>query len=199
MINLLPPDYAMRIRFGRRNTVLRRWIAGVLVAMAGLLVIIAGGWIYINQQSLDLQRSLDSTNAQLQTQNLAKVQKDASEITGDIKVINLLFSSEIRFSKLIQDIGRVMPPNSVLSSLSLSKVNGPLDLSTGSKDYASAAQIAVNLNDPANGLFAKVDIVNINCGQDSNTEYKCNGTFRALFSPAAQTKYLSIPTQDKKL
>lgn len=203
MINLLPPDYATRIRFGRRNTVLRRWIIGAGFAIVGAIVIISLGWLYLNQQSADLKRSLDSTNAQLQAQNITQVKKDAAEITGDIKVINQLFSNEIRFSNLIQDIGHVMPPGTILSSLSLSKVNGAIDLSASAKDYTSAAQIAVNLNDPANGLFSKVDIVNINCGSsnsdNSNNGYKCNATFRALFSLTAQKKYLSIPAQDKSL
>jgi Tfp pilus assembly protein PilN len=199
MINLLPPQYAMRIKFGRANTVLRRWILGTLLAIGGLVVIIAGGWLYLNQQAADLNSSLANTNAQLQAQNLAKVQKDAAEITGDIKVINQLFSNEIHFSNLIQDIGRVLPPGTILSSLSLSKVNGSVDLSANSKDYTSAAQVALNLNDPNNGLFSKVDIVNISCSNDDSTAYKCNGTFKALFSAAAQKKYLSVPAQDKKL
>lgn len=199
MINLLPPDYAMRIKFGRSNTVLRRWIVGAIISIGGLIVILAGGWIYLNQQSVDLHKSLDSTNAQLKAQNLDKVKKDAAEISGDIKVINSLFSSEVQFSKLIQDVGHVMPPNTILSALSLSKVNGPIDLSASAKDYASAAQIAINLNDPANGLFSKVDIVSISCGQDAQTDYKCSGTFKALFSTSAQKKYLSVPAQDKKL
>lgn len=199
MINLLPPNYAMRIRYGRRNTILRRWILGSLASTAGLLLIIAGGWLYLNQQSADLESNLAKTNAQLQAQNLTQVKKDAAEISGDIKVINQLFSSEILFSNLIQDIGRVMPPGTVLASLSLSKVSGAIDLSANAKDYTSAAQIALNLNDPANSLFSKVDIVNISCGNNNNDLYKCTGTYKALFSSEAQKKYISIPTQDKKL
>ena len=198
MINLLPPDYAMRIRFGRSNTILRRWILGALIAIGGLMVILTGGWLYLNQQTADLNSSLANINAQLQAQNLSKVQKDATEITGDIKVINQLFSNEIHFSNLIQDIGRAMPPGTVLASLSLTKVNGAVDLSVNSKDYTSAAQVALNLNDPTNQLFSKVDIVNISCGND-DSQYKCNGTFKALFSTSAQKKYLSVPAQDKKI
>lgn len=199
MINLLPPDYAMRIRYGRRNTVLRRWIIGALLSIGGLVLIITGGWLYLNQQSSDLESSLAKTNAQLQSQNLPQVQKDAAEISGDIKVINQLFSSEIRFSRLIQDIGRVMPPGTVLASLSLSKINGAIDLSANAKDYTSAAQIALNLNDPSNALFSKVDIVNISCGNNPADLYKCTATFKALFSSDAQKKYISIPVPDKKL
>jgi Tfp pilus assembly protein PilN len=198
VINLLPPSYAGRIKFGRQNTVLRRWIIAALAALGGLLVIIAGGCLYMNSQASGLQADLDSKNSQLKAQNLAKVQKDAADISGDIRVINQVLNNEVHFSGLIQDIGTIMPPGSVLSTLSLSKINGALDLSTGSKDYASAAQIAVNLNDPANGLFSKVDIVSISCNNDTSNPYKCSGNFKALFSNTAQKKYLSVPQGGKQ-
>jgi len=196
MINLLPPDRVLVVRFGRQNSRLRQWIVGALIAIGGLIIIMAGGWIYLHQQASNLQTSLDKTNAQLQAQNLAKVQHDAKEITGDIKVINQVLGNEVHFSELIQDIGTVMPPGTVLSSLSLSKINGSLDLSASAKDSNAAAQIAVNLNDPGNGLFSKVDIVNINCGNDTSA-YHCDAVFKALFSTAAQKKYQSVPEVSK--
>jgi len=191
MINLLPPEKSVHIRYGRTNATLRRWIIGALIAIAGMLVIFIGGWVYLKSQTVNLQKSLDLTNQQLEKQNLSKVQKDATEISGDIKVINQILSSEVRFSDLIQDLGKVIPPGSVIGSLSLSKINGALDLDVNSKDYASAAQVAVNLNDPANGLFTKVDIISINCSNSSKV-YKCSSILKALFSPSAQKKYLSI-------
>jgi Tfp pilus assembly protein PilN len=197
MINLLPPEHISLIKFGRHNSMLRHWIIGALCAIGGLIIIMAGGWVYLHQQANNLQSSLDKTNAQLQAQNLAKVQHDAKEITGDIKVINQVLGNEVHFSDLIQDIGKVMPPGTVLSSLSLSKINGSLDLSASAKDSSAAAQIAVNLNDPSNGLFSKVDIVNINCGNESST-YHCDGVFKALFSTAAQKKYQSVPEASTK-
>lgn len=192
MINLLPPERAMHIRFGRGNSLLRRWILGALAAIGGLIIIMLGGWLYLVSQTSSLQKQLDKTNQQLQAQNLAQVQKDSAEISSDIKTINKVLGNEIRFSNLIQDIGKVMPPGAVLESLSLSKINSSLDLSVSAKDYTSATQVGVNLNDPANGLFSKVDIVNISCA-DSNSDYKCNGTFKALFSADAQKKYQSVP------
>ena len=66
------------------------------------------------------------------------------------------------------------------------------------RDYGAAAQIAVNLNDPNNGLFSKVDIENISCPNDPTKQYKCSGTFKALFNDSAQKKYLNVPAQDKK-
>lgn len=196
MINLLPPSHADAIRFGRQNTTLRMWLIGTLAAIGGLIIIVFGGWVYINQQEKGLQRSLDVTNQQLKAQNLAKVQSDAKEITGDIRVINQVLSNEIRFSDIIQNIGQLMPKGSVLGSLSLNKVTGSLDLSANTVDYSSAAQVAANLGDPRNGLFSKVDVLNLNC--TSNVpNYPCSATYKALFSKDAKTKFLSVPKEGK--
>ena len=195
MINLLPPSRAEAIRYGRQNTVLRGWLLGAAVAIGGLLVIMLAGWVYMNEQAKGLQKDIDVTNQQLKVQNLAGVQKDAKDITGDITVINKILSQEVRFSDLIQAIGNVMPPGTVLGTLSLSnKVTGALDLSASAKDYTSAAQIAVNLSDPSNKLFTKVDIVNISCSSNPTDAYKCDVSLRALFSSTAQSKFLSVPS-----
>jgi Tfp pilus assembly protein PilN len=201
MINLLPPSHADAIRYGRQNTVLRKWLVSMAAAIAGLVLILVAGWVYIGRQSTNLQSNINVTKQQLQTQNLAQVQKDAKEIKGDISVINKVLSQEVDFSKLIQTIGKDMPAGSVLTSLSLSnKVTGGIDLSAGAKDYASAAQIAANLSDPSNNLFSKVDIVNVSCNSapPPNQLYKCTSVLRALFSKTAQNSFLTVPAEAKQ-
>jgi Tfp pilus assembly protein PilN len=198
MINLLPPQYAASIRYGRQNTKLLGWLAGLIGAILVLAIILAIGWIYMDHEANDLQKGIDTTNQQLQDQNLSKVQTDAKEITGDINVIDKVLNQEVQFSGLIQSIGSYMPAGAVLGTLSLSdKVTGSIDLSANTKDYASAAQVAVNLSDPKDELFSKVDILNISCNSAAEKTYKCSATFRALFSKAAQTKFLSAPTGNK--
>lgn len=198
MINLLPTSHAESIRYGRQNTSLRDWLLGMAGAIGGLVIIFAGGWIYLNQQQSSLQREVSGTQQQLKDQNLTQVQKDAKEITGDIKVINKVLSTEVRFSDLIQAIGKDMPPGAVLSSLSLSnKVNGALDLSASTSGYQSAAQVAVNLSQSNNKIFSKIDIINVSCGGiNPNQSYKCTATYRALFSKSAQTQFLSVAKGD---
>lgn len=198
MINLLPPSYADAIRYGRQNSVLRKWLIGTALAIGGLIVIIVSGWVYINQQSNNLQKSIDATNQQLKEQNLAQVQKEAKEITGDVNVIDKLLSQEVRFSELIQAIGDIMPPGTALGTLSLSnKVAGGIDLTANAADGASVAQIATNLSDPKNQLFTKADIVSVNCDNNPNQAYSCTVILRALFSTSAQTKFLSVPAGSK--
>jgi len=197
MINLLPPDHAAAIRYGRQNTVLRKWLIGMVAGVVGLGLIMLSGWFYIHRQASSLQQNINVTNAQLSAQNLAKVQADAKEITGDIRVINQVLGSEIRFSDLIQAIGQDMPPGAILGSLSLSNVSGALDLTASAKDTASAAQVAANLSDPKNGLFSNVDVINVNCTTTvPPTTYPCTTLLKALFSPTVKTKFLSVPTEN---
>jgi hypothetical protein len=109
-----------------------------------------------------------------------------------------LLGTEIRFSDLIQAIGSDMPSGTVLGSLSLSKINGTIDLSASAKDYNSAAQIAVNLKDSKNNLFSKVDIVSVTCNSTVTQTYRCGATLKALFSATARTKFLSVPKDIKQ-
>lgn len=202
MINLLPPEHAAFIRYGRQNTLLRKWLIGMAGAIVMLVIIISAGWFYINRQASSLQKGINTTNQLLKAQNLSKVQSDAKEITGDIRVINQVLSGEIRFSDLIQAIGGVMPSGAILSGLSITQVNGPLDLSVNSTNYATAAQVAANLSDPKNGLFSKVDVVSVTCNQTGSSTpgtssiYKCTIGLKALFSPDTKSKFLSVPKVD---
>lgn len=191
MINLLPTDYMSEIRFGRSNAVILRWLTFMVLAIGGLVVIILAGWVYMSHESKNLSKNIAVTQADLTTQHLAQVQKDAATITGNIKVINQVLRQEIRFSDLMEEIGKVMPPGAVLSGLTLNKLDGALDLSVNARDYASATQVAVNLSDPKNNLFDKVDIINISCTSGPNV-YKCTGSMKALFSKTTKNRFLSV-------
>lgn len=192
MINLLPPELADGIRYGRRNGAIRKWLLGIVLATSGLLIIIAAGWLYIDNQAKSLVSELTAKEQQLQAQKLSEVQKEADEITTSIKTIDQVLRQEIRFSDLIQEIGQVMPPGTILSGLVLkNKIDGALDLIANTRDDIGAAQIAANLGDPKNGLFSSVDIVTINCTTGVNV-YKCIASFRALFSKDAKNRFLNV-------
>jgi Tfp pilus assembly protein PilN len=190
MINLLPPEHAISIRYGRQNAMLRRWLILMLVAIAGLIVLLGFGYAYLAQQTRSLNNDIVDSQQLLKDQKLTQVEKQAQEISNNIKTINQVLGQEIRFSDLIQAIGKIVPPGSVLGSLSLSKVDGALDLTISSKDYNSALLAAANLSDTSNGLFDKVDIINVSCSTGTS-DYKCSSTVRVLFSKTAKTKFLN--------
>lgn len=198
MINLLPPQRVQDIKYSHLNNGLRKWLIASVAAVVLLLIVATGGVIYMNRQAQTLNANLANTKKELEQQNLTQVQKDAKEITGDIKVINQILSHDVRFSELIDQIGKAMPPRSVLGSLTLTKADGALDLTASATDNASATQIAVNLHDPANNLFDKVDIINIDCRETNNAVYPCKATFRVLFNKSAKTRFLSVPKDSSK-
>ena len=80
MINLLPPDYYTAIRYGRRNTILRRWLISMVAAIGGLLIIVLVGWLFLNNQAQSLQAGVTTGQQQLKDQELTQVQKDAAEV-----------------------------------------------------------------------------------------------------------------------
>ena len=90
-------------------------------------------------------------------------------------------------------IGKVMPSGTILSGLTLTNINSAIDVSANALDYTSAAQIAINLSDPTNNLFAHVDIVNISCLHDHpSSPYPCTAIYKALFSKSAANRFLNV-------
>lgn len=195
MINLLPSEYRSKMHYGRLNARLQRWLViGLLVIGIMVLVLIAGSF-YINKQVNNLNKSVAATQDLLESKSLVNVRKQAEEISQNVQIINKVLGREIRFSALIQEVGKVMPPGTVLGSLSLSKVNGAVDITANTKSYASAAQIAINLSDPKNNIFAKVDVVSISCSSD-NKAYPCTATYKALFGKNTQVRFLNLASGD---
>jgi hypothetical protein len=198
MINLLPPKHSESIRFARQNTVLIKWLIGMAIATLILPIIMISGWFYINQQTKNVQKTINLNNQQLKAQNLVDVQKDAKEITGDITVINKILSQEIKFSELIKAIGDIMPTGTELGTLSLSnKVSGGIDIVAKAQYGSSVPLIVANLTDPQNKLFEKADVVSVTCETSLTKPLPCTVNLRAVFSKDAQTRFLSFPPGGK--
>jgi len=200
MINLLPTETKQNILFGRRNSKLLRWTAFGLCVIAGFGVITVFGQLYIRQVVNNTSVDLERDRQQLKDQKLEEVQKQVESISGNLKLIEQVLSKEVLFSELIQAIGSAIPRQAVLNNISLSTVEGGIDLTASAKDYTTATQVQVNLQDPENKIFDKVDIVSINCNQSPSGDsqavspqasgYPCVVNLRAQF--AANTPFLFI-------
>jgi hypothetical protein len=182
MINLLPPQTRDDIMYARRNTRLLHWIFAIVVGMFGMVVVVAFGYFYIHQNIQNVSRQVELSKQELKDQKLDETQKQVEEISNNLKLVQQVLSKQVVFSGLIKQIGSVMPAGTSLSSLTLNKLQGGTDLQVASKSYQAASQVQVNLQDPANKIFEKVDIVTINCNPNSQSAYACTGTYRALFA-----------------
>ncbi|HSX45005.1 MAG TPA: hypothetical protein VLF39_02765 [Candidatus Saccharimonadales bacterium] len=183
MINLLPTDVYQSITFARRNTRLVDWILAVLGGIAIIIIIVISGYFVINRSARDYQKQADSSEQQLKIEKLDETQARVKDISASLNLVVSVLSKEILFSKLLQQIGSVMPPGSSLAGLSISKVQGGLDLSAVAKNYQTATQVQLNLQDPNNKIFTKADIVSVSCSStSSDVNYPCQINLRAVFA-----------------
>ncbi len=186
MINLLPPDTRQNLLFARRNTQLLRWSTALLVGIGGVVAVVAFGYFFIDQNTRNVSAQVEQARAELKAQKLEETQKKVEDISGSLKLVTQVLSKQILISDLLKQTGAVMPNGSSLAGLSLSKIQGGIDLQAVSKDYQTGTQVQVNLQDPKNKLFDKVDIISVTCtGQTTGVttlqSYPCTGTYRARF------------------
>ncbi len=184
MINLLPTETKKNFVYARRNTRLRRWCFATLVAIIGIVAVVLFGQLYINRSIKSYAAQADLAREQLKTQKLDETEKQVTDISNSLQLVIQVLGREILFSKLIKQIGTTIPPGAALSDLSISKVQGGIDLRFNAASYQTGSQIQVNLQDPNNKIFDKADIVNISCSSTGapDPRYPCQVTIRAQFS-----------------
>jgi hypothetical protein len=169
-----------------------------------MATVVLGG-VYIDNSKNHLSTSIEQTKATITSQKLDKTQVEAQNLSGGVKLIVQVLSKEIQFSKLLEQLGGLMPAGATLGNVQLSnKVNGALDLTANAVDYQSATQVQVNLQDPKNNLFEKVDTISVSCTDGSastsgtvNARYKCQIIVRALFKADAAVTLLANPPAKK--
>lgn len=196
MINLLPPDEKDNFLYARKNTHLRKWVFGMVFVLIGMFVFLAAGHVYIANMTNKYQVQVDAARESLKSQQLEETEKRLQDLSNNLKLVIQVLSREILFSKLIRQIGAVMPSGAVLTGIEISKVEGGIDLNAQAVNYDTASRLQVNLQDPNNKLFDKVDIVQIACDPKVDPEYPCKATYRALFTK--NNPYLFINNGAKK-
>lgn len=189
MINLLPDDVKSGLGFARRNSRLRRKSVTLIAVIASLLLVAGLGALYISRSTNSYKKQVSAAKQSLEAQNEDEINAQVADLTGNVKLVIQVLSREILFSKLINQIGATMPRGSVLTSLSINKVEGGIDLQALAADYQTATQVQVNLKDPDSKVFASADIVNVQCvnakSESSNplsSKYPCSVQIRALFA-----------------
>ncbi len=196
MINLLPKDRRESFMYARRNTKLVRWAVGMVIIVLLMVGLWGTGYLYIASTTSKLNKTINQKREDLKAQKLEETQTRIQDLSNNLKLILQVLSKEVLFSELLQQIGAVMPPGSVLSTMEISKVEGGIDLTAYAKNHQTATQVQVNLEDSRNKLFDKVDLVSVNCaesnsdrtseeestGDTSNNPYPCTVVLRALFT-----------------
>lgn len=200
MINLLPPRIKSDFQYARRNLGLRGWVTALSLVLLGLGAIVAFGLLDMQRSIASHERQVEEIQKVLEKEKLAETEKKVKEISGSLRLATQVLSNEVLFSKLITQIGAVMPQGAVLSSLNVNKSSGGLDLNANAKDYTTASQVQVNLSSSDNKIFARADLINVACAapkttQDKPNPYPCTVSLRVLFNSKNQFLFIN---QDPK-
>lgn len=199
MINLLPPEVKTSYRYARSNVVLRKWVFMFVIALVGLGLIATYGLLTIQQSSRHYEKEIAASQAVFEKEDFDGTQKRAEEISSSFKLVVKVLEQEILFSKLIQKIATTIPRGANLTGLTINQGQKAIDVTANAVDYATAAQVQVNLADTNNGIFSKADILSINCSSKSESgvpsAYPCTVNIRALFSNTDSFLFIN---KDKK-
>lgn len=194
MINLLPPEVKENYSYGRRSQKLLPWTAVLVLALVGLALIAYYGSISLNQSASAYQKQISSSQQALQKAHVNDVKTKVSNISSSLKLVDKVLGREILFSKLLQQITTVVPNGVNLTGLNINQDDGAIDIVANASNYQTATQLQANLTDPSNQIFAKADLVNVNCGKtntaDKDPIHPCTVTIRALFG--TNNQYLFI-------
>lgn len=191
MINLLPPEIQQEYHYARRNTQLLRLVFMFGIGLAGLVLISAAGVWYLHQSANAYAKQADVTQLALNAQKQTETETTIKEMSNSLKLSVQVLSKEVLFSKLLTQLGTITPSNATLSNLSITELQGGVDITANTADYNAATQLQVNLADPDNKIFDKADIVSITCAAPVNgSRYPCTVVIRALF--AKNNPYLFI-------
>ncbi len=192
MINLLPPEIKQDYSYARRNVLMRKWVVGMIVAIAGVAVIVVVGMLYMSQSIHQYTEQKTETEQQLKVQKLEETQTKLQDISSNLKLVTQVLGQEVLFSNLMQQIGSVMPADAVLTDLNIGKTSGGIDMKAATTTQSVATQVQVNLQDPKNKIFDKVDIVNITCGSSAyGGKYPCAVQLRASFNACNQFLFVT--------
>jgi Tfp pilus assembly protein PilN len=188
MINLLTIEAKQNVYYARRNSMLKNWLIGLTIGILGIIIITFTGLIFIDKASSDTNALIASAQNQLKSENLGQVQQQISGISNNLKVMVTVLSQEVLYSNLFKQIGTVIPSGAILTGLNIPAGATGIDLQVDTKDYQTASQVQVNLEDPNNKIFSKADIVSIQCQSNAQsnsggniTGYPCIAQLRAQF------------------
>ena len=182
MINLLPPEIKQGYRYARRNVQLGRWVIICLLALVGLGAITTYGLLNLHQSTTQSKNQIAAAEALFKKEDFSGTQKQVQDISSSFKLVVQVLSKEVLFSQLIKQIGASMPDNAYLTGLTISQIQGSLNITANATNYQAATQVQVNLADPANKIFSKADIESITCQSVVDPAYPCVVTIKALFA-----------------
>ncbi len=170
MINLMPPKLKESIRFGAYNVRVVQYIFLVVVSGLALAAVIAFGVQIVRGDESKLKGSIVSKQIQLEkySQQIA----EAKTLSEKIDTVDILLQNEVKYSVVLQEIARLLPPGSGVRNISLATENleENLILEVFLIDETTATQLQQNLANSE--LFTGADIQQLSAVDNAGGLFK---------------------------
>jgi Tfp pilus assembly protein PilN len=189
MINLLPSDIKKARVYGRRNIKMLSYsIAIFFVGIVSVTVLLLNMTIIAADKT---RLNAEMTSRQPELDKLQNEQKRIDTIATQLKVVDKLYTSEVRFSQAIPKIGALLPNGMVLNGLSLTGgKTSPLQLDVDMESQQLAAIFQQNL--VSSDVFEAADISAITSKGGATKpgvkSYSYGATLSASFKGSAAAK-----------
>ena len=184
MINLLPTQLREERLYGRRNRALLVFIASFAVAILLVVSVIAFSVVSLDDEKTQVQSNIDTNNVQI-TQLQAET-SDVSALSARLETTYELFSTSIKFSELIPQIGELLPEGTTINGLTLTGgVTDPLALDVNLRNPDLAPVLLQNLT--SSDLFEAADIETLS-PSNSIPGYTFNSKISLSFTGSAEAK-----------
>lgn len=192
MINLLPYDYKQDLVYARKNYLLLKWLFALFVAAIFILAISFGGVFAINNERAKAEAAAISETNQINN-SAEKTEFDKyKKFKADYDTVVKLLGKQLRYTKIIQDIGQILPPGTNIDGIKLTPGATSLTLSVNGTSQEAIRQAFVNLSDvnTQKQLFPKADLESITCSDVSSTK-ACTGSIKVLLNANSDYYYIN--------
>lgn len=157
MINLLADTRKATITAARANTIITRYIAIILLALAFM-----GGALYVSYTLL--QNTMQSATSLIESNDVkAEVYNDTEQqvtaLSGQLTEAKDILNQEVRYSQVLVKIGQLMPEGAVLANLSLSNTaftGAAIEVKAYARSASEASALQARLQ--SSPLFSQVSL-----------------------------------------
>lgn len=195
MINLLPYDYKEDLAYARKNYLLLKWLTALFLAVIFVLAISFSGAFVINSErakaEVSAKAEADAIASSTDKAEFDKYKKFKSNYDTVVK----LLSKQLRYSKIIQDIGLILPDGTNIDGIKLTPGTTSLTLSVNGTSQEAIKKAFENISDSKSQkkLFPKADLESITCS-DTASSKTCTASIKVLLNADSDYYYInSLP------
>lgn len=183
MINLLAPNDRRQLAAARTNTILRRYVFLLALAIGVLVIELAGVYMLL---SIDKARNETAIQeSELQTTEYAQTKQEAAAFESNLATAKFILDKQVDYTSLIIGVANALPNDATIDTLTLNPetFGTPATFTIHTSSYGSA--IAVKTRLQQSPLFSDVSFQSVSSGDSSTGAYPYTAVYNITFAKDA--------------